>query len=92
MTVYQRPFTCTAVTVVVTVVKAECVHYMPGWGGGTAAGLLGPQRRVPRHGVPAIVLDPVQVHQGVSRVTSVLNNTKLYRQIGKWCGTDRTVL
>ena len=63
--------TWTTLPVITTVVDTKCVNYVRRRSGVPGVPNL-PQRGVPGDGVPAVLLDPVQVEQSVSRVSSVL--------------------
>ncbi len=62
--------TFAAVSMAATVVAAERVHDV--YGGRRGGELPAPQARVPRHGVPAVLLQPIQVQHRVPRVPGVL--------------------
>jgi hypothetical protein len=62
--------TFAAVSMAATVVAAERVHDV--YRGRRGGELPAPQACVPRHGVPAVLLQPIQVQHRVSRVPGVL--------------------
>ena len=58
------------------VIKAEKIHNILGWQGEGVDVVPGPEGGVPGHGVPAVLLDPVQVQHGVPGVPRVLKNMR----------------
>ena len=64
--------TFATLAVTAAIIKTEKIHNVLWWHWEIVKSIPRPQRRVGGEGLPAVLLDPVQVKHGVASVSSVL--------------------